>query len=106
VLRAADESVALESTGDLYGYYYRATAYFHMNKLAEAKHSALQAVELDVNRDEPSLSLLLAKIYQREGDVANAIEQLHQLLKRPADRQREDAAKQLLAELESQPATK
>ena len=106
VLSLADQAVALQSEGALYSYYYRATAYFHMKNLDEAKKSALQAVEIDVNHYEPSLYLLLAEIYVREGDTANAIVQLQQLLKHPADRQRQDAAKQLLAKLESQPSAK
>ena len=106
VLDSANVGVSLNLEGDSYSRYYRATAYFHMNNLAEAKKSALQAAEIDVDHNEPSLYFLLAKIYEREGDNANAIAQLEQLLKHPADRQRQDAARQLLAKLESQPSTK
>jgi tetratricopeptide (TPR) repeat protein len=106
VLNAADRALSLKSEGDPYAYYYRAMAYLHMNNSADAKKSALQAVEIDVNHDEPSFYLLLAQIYQREGDSASAIAQLQQLLKHPTDRQQEDAAKRFLAKLESQPSTK
>jgi len=106
VLSSADLAVGLQSEGDPYAYYYRAMAYLHMNNLAEAKKSALRALEIDVNHDDPSLNYLLALIYQREGDTSNAIAQLQQFLKHPSDRQREDAAKQLLAKLESQPSSK
>jgi predicted Zn-dependent protease len=106
VLSAADLALGLKSEGDPYAYYYRAKAYLHMNNPVEAKKSALQAVESDVNDDEPSFYLLLAQIYEREGDSANAIAQLQQCLKHPADRQQEDAAKRFLAKLESQPSTK
>jgi len=106
VLDSADVAVSLNLEGDSYSRYYRATAYFHMNNLAEAKKSALQAAEMNVEHDEPSLYFLLAKIYEREGDNASAIAQLEQLLKHPADRQRQDAARQLLAKLESQPPAK
>jgi predicted negative regulator of RcsB-dependent stress response len=102
----ADQALALKSEGDVYSYYYRAMAYFHMKNLVEAEKSALEAEEIDVNHYEPSLYLLLAEIYVREGDTGNAIAQLQQLLKHPADRQRQDAAKQLLAKLESQPPAK
>ncbi len=77
-----------------------------MNNLVEAKKNVLQAVDADVNHDEPSLCLLLAKIYELEGDNADAIAQLEQLLKHPVDRQRQDAARQLLAELQSRPSAK
>jgi len=106
VLNAADLALDLKSEGDPYAYYYRAMAYLHMNNPVEAKKSALQAVEIDVNHDEPSFYLLLAQIYEREGDSANAIAQLQQFLKHPTDRQQEDAAKRFLAKLESQQSTK
>jgi tetratricopeptide (TPR) repeat protein len=106
VLNAADLALGLKSEGDQYAYYYRAMAYLHMNNPVEAKKSALQAAEIDVSHDEPSFYLLLAQIYQREGDSANAIAQLQQVLKHPTNRQQEDAAKRLLAKLESQPSTK
>jgi tetratricopeptide (TPR) repeat protein len=106
VLNAADLAVGLKSAGDPYAYYYRAMAYLHMNNRAEAEKSALQAVEIDVNHNEQSFYLLLAEIYEREGDSANAIAQLQQFLKHPSDRQQEDAAKRFLSKLESQQSTK
>jgi tetratricopeptide (TPR) repeat protein len=106
VLNAADLALGLKSEGDPYAYYYRAMACLHLNNPVEAKKSALQAVEIDVNHNEPSFYLLLAQIYEREGDSANAIAQLQQFLKHPTDRQQEDAAKRFLANLESQQSTK
>lgn len=106
VLNAVDLALGLNSEGDPYAYYYRGMAYLHMNNPVEAKKSALQAVEMDVNHNEPSFYLLLAQIYEREGDSANAIAQLQQFLKHPIDRQQEDAAKRFLAKLESQQSTK
>jgi Flp pilus assembly protein TadD len=106
VLNAADLARTLKSEGDPYAYYYRAMAYLHMLNPAEAKKSALQAAEIDINHNEPSFNLLLAQIYEREGDSANAIAQLQQFLKHPTDRQQEDAAKRLLAKLESQQSAK
>jgi tetratricopeptide (TPR) repeat protein len=97
VLNSADLALALKSERDTYAYYYRATAYLHMNNLAEARKSALQAVEIDVNHGEPVLYLLLAEIYEREGDNPNAIVQLQQLLRHHTDRHQEDAARQFLA---------
>ena len=106
VLNAADLAVGLKSEGDPYPDYYRAMANLHMNHPAEAKKSALQAVEIDVDHNEPSFNFLLAQIYAREGDSTNAIVQLQQLLKHPTDRQQEDAAKRLLAKLESPQSAK
>lgn len=106
VLNAADQALGLKSEGDPYPYYYRAMAYLHMNNPVEAKKSALRAVEIDVKLNEPSFYFLLAQIYKREGDTANAIALLQRLLKHPTDRQQEDAAKRFLATLESQQSTK
>jgi tetratricopeptide (TPR) repeat protein len=106
VLNTADLALGLKSEGDPYACYYRSMAYLHMNNPVEAKKSALQAVEIDVNHNEPSFYLLLAQIYEREGDMANAIAQLQQFLKHPTDRQQEDAAKRFLAKLESHQSTK
>lgn len=106
VLNAADLALGLKSEGDPYAHYYRAMALLHMDNPVEAKKSALRAVEIEVNHDEPSFYLLLAQIYQREGDSANAIAQLQQFLKHPTNQQQEGAAKRFLAKLESQQSTK
>jgi tetratricopeptide (TPR) repeat protein len=106
VLSLAEKALGLKSEGDTYAYYYRAMAYLHLNNLDEAKKSALQAAEMDVNHDDPSLYLLLAQIYEREGDNADAIVQLQQFLKHPIDRHHEDVARQTLASLESLQSSK
>jgi hypothetical protein len=106
VLNAADLALGLKAEDDSYAYFYLAKAYLHLNNPVEAKKNALQAVEIDVNYNEPSFYLLLVEIYEREGDSANAIAQLQQVLKHTTDRQQEDAAKRLLAKLESQQSTK
>jgi len=106
VLHAADAALALHPERDPYPDYYRARACLHLNDLAEAKKSALRAVEIDSSHYEPSLYFLLAQIYEREGDRPNAIAQLQLLLKLHPDATQEDMAKQLLARLESPPAAK
>jgi cytochrome c-type biogenesis protein CcmH/NrfG len=106
VLSSADLALGVQSEGDPYAFYYRAMACLYMNNPVEAKKSALQAAAIDVNHDEPLLNFLLAKIYEREGNSAEAIAQLQQFLKHPANRQQEDAAKQFLAKLESQQPAK
>lgn len=106
VLHAADAALALHPERDPYPDYYRARACLHLNDLAEAKKSALRAIEIDSSHYEPSLYFLLAQIYEREGDRPNAIAQLHLLLNLHPDATQEDMAKQLLAKLEAQPAAK
>lgn len=106
VLTAANTAISLNMGGDSYAFYYRATAYLHMNNFEEAKKNALQASQIDINHNEPSLDLLMAQIYEREGDKAQAIAQLQQLLKRHPDRQTAEEANQRLATLESQQSAK
>jgi hypothetical protein len=101
VLNLSKIAFGLNSAGDGYLYYYRALAYFRMNDLAEAKKSALQSAEIDVKRNEVPLYFLTAQIYAAEGDKADAADQLRQVLKRHASGEQENAAKQLLAKLES-----
>jgi tetratricopeptide (TPR) repeat protein len=106
VLNQSEIALGLRSEGDSYAYYYRARAYFHLNNLTEAKKSALQAEEIDVNHVEPSIYLVLAQIYATEGDHEDAITQLQQYLKHPSDRHQEDVARQFLAKLESAQSAK
>ncbi len=106
VLDLANMSQGLNSQGDAYVHYYRATAYLQMNNLVEAKKAAFQALDVDVNHSDPVIYFLLAQIYERAGDNANAIAQLRLLLKHHADPQQEEKAKQYLATLESQQSAK
>ncbi len=106
VLSASNMAISLNVGGDSYAFFYRATAYLHLNNLEEAKKNAVQASQIDVNHNEPSLDLLMAQIYEREGDKARAIDQLQQLLKRHPDGQTAEEANQRLATLESQQPAK
>jgi len=106
VLNLANLALGLNSGGDGYAYYYRAAALFHMKNLVEAKKSALQASEIDVNHNDVPLYFLLAHIYEAEGDKIDAEAQLRLILKHHTDPQQEGAAKTFLAKLESQPDTK
>lgn len=106
VLNLANLALGLNSEGDAYAYYYQAAAYFHSNNLVDAKKSALQASEIDVNHNNVSLCFLLAQIYEAEGNKAEAASQLRQILKRHSAKEQEDAARQELAKLDSQPDPK
>jgi tetratricopeptide (TPR) repeat protein len=106
VSNAANTALGLNSSGDGYAYYYLATAQFHSNHVSEAKKTALQATEIDVNHEDVPLYFLLAQIYEAEGNKPEAEAQLRQILKHHAAREQEAAAKQYLADLQSQPAAK
>jgi tetratricopeptide (TPR) repeat protein len=106
VITSADQALGVQTDGVSYPYYYRAKAYLHLNNLSEAKKSALRAIEIDVDHSDPSLYFVLAQIYQREGNTADAIAQLQQLLNHNPDALQAEMAKQLLAKLQSQQSAK
>ncbi|MBZ5659284.1 MAG: tetratricopeptide repeat protein [Acidobacteriia bacterium] len=106
VLDLADMAQGISSQGNAYIHYYRGVAFFHMNNLDEARKSALAAQQADANYSEPFISMLLAQIYERQGNRANAIAELQQMLKHHTDKDQEEQAKQYLARLESQDSTK
>ena len=106
VLNLANLALGLNSEGDAYAYYYRSMAYFHMSNFVEAKKSALAAEDIDITHKQTTLFFLLAQIYEAQGDKANAAAQLRQILKHHQDRDQEEAAKQYLAKLDSQPDPK
>jgi cytochrome c-type biogenesis protein CcmH/NrfG len=106
VLNLANLALGLNPVGDGYAYYYRATAYFHMSKIQDAQKSAVEAAEIDREHHHVALYFLLAQIYDAEGDAVNAAAQLREFLKLNNDREQSAAAKQYLAKLEGQQATK
>ncbi|MBZ5642458.1 MAG: hypothetical protein LAO19_06845 [Acidobacteriia bacterium] len=106
VLDLADMAQGISAQGTAYIHYYRAVAYFHMGNLDEAMKSGLAAQQADTTYSEPFISLLLAQIYERQGNRANAIAQLQQMLKHHTDKDQEEQAKQYLARLEAQDSAK
>ena len=102
VLELSNRALALNPVGDGYAYYYRAMAYFHLNKVQEAWNNASNAAGIEGEHHEPALSFLLAQIYDAEGDAENAVTQLKQFLKTANDREERDQAQQYLAKIEAQ----
>ena len=102
VLEISNRALALNPVGDGYAYYYRAMAYFHLNKMQEAWSSAANAAGIEGDHHEPGLYFLLAQIYEAEGDAVNAVSQLKQFLKITNDREERDQAQQYLAKLQAQ----
>ena len=102
LLTLSNRFLGLNSVGDRYAYYYQAIAYFHLYDLPEAQKSVLKAIEIDAEHHQPGLYFLLAQIYGEEGNVADAAAQIRLFLKYNNGRQDKDAAKQYLANLQSQ----
>jgi hypothetical protein len=104
LLTLANAALGLNSENQGYAYYYQAMAYLYLHKPADAQNSALQASQIDVSHNYVPLYLLLAQIYDAEGDKPAAANQLRQILKRHITREQEDAVKQYLATLEAKQA--
>ena len=102
LLTLSDQYLGLNLVGDRYVYYYRAEAYFHINKLPDAQKNVLQAITIDNEHHQPGFYLLLAQIYGEQGDVVDAAAQIQQLLKFSSNQELKDTARQYLAKLESQ----
>jgi tetratricopeptide (TPR) repeat protein len=106
VLNLMDLATGLNRTGDAYVCFFRAMAYYHMHRIAEAEKSALEAADIDREQNEPPVYFLLAQIYEAEGNSDVAAAQIRHFLKLSTDRRESTVAMQYLAKLEGQQATK
>ena len=101
LLTWTDRFLGLNLTGDMYAYYYRGLAQFHLQNLPEAQKSVSKAIAIDNQHHQPALNFLLAQIYGEQGDIAAATQQIQQYLKFNNNRQEKDAAKRYLSELQA-----
>jgi hypothetical protein len=79
-------------------YFYNSVANYKLNKIEDAEKSALKAEHLDLRTRFPQLHLLLAEIFARKHNYANAISEIQTYLElaphaKDADRVREQLAK-------------
>jgi tetratricopeptide (TPR) repeat protein len=91
---------------DMYVFFYRGVALFNLDNLPEAQESISEAIAIDREHHHPGFYLVLAQIYVKQGNVADATLQIRQFLKFSNSRKDKAAASQALAELQSQPNTK
>ena len=102
----SDQFVGMNPAGDMYSYYYRGLALFHLHRLPEAQKSILQAIADDDKHHQPAFNFLLAQIYGRQGDLSNANLEIQQFQKYSKSKQDKDTAAAYLSELQSQLGTK
>jgi protein O-GlcNAc transferase len=102
VSRMATQALALNPVSDLYAFYYGAAGAFHMHNLPIAVMDAQAAAKLDTWHHLPDLYLLLARIYEAEGDLHNEVTQLKQYLKLAPDSEDSAASRTALAQLQTQ----
>jgi tetratricopeptide (TPR) repeat protein len=106
LLTLSGRFAGMNPSGDMYAYYYRGLALFHLHNLPEAQKSVLQAIANDSEHHQPGFSFLLAQIYGEQGDLVDATLQIQQFLKFSKSRQDKDSAKEYLSELQSQLSAK
>ncbi|HLJ24881.1 MAG TPA: hypothetical protein VKT71_12285 [Candidatus Acidoferrales bacterium] len=106
LLTLANAALGLNADGNGYAYYYQAMAYLNRKDLVAAKKSALHAAEIDSNRSYSPLYILLAQIYEAEGDRVNEATYLRLAVKHSSNRVQGDALAKYLAELEAGPIAK
>ncbi|HWF37244.1 MAG TPA: tetratricopeptide repeat protein [Candidatus Acidoferrales bacterium] len=102
ILNVTKMAMGLNPVGDVYANFYRAMAFFNLNKLPEAEKSALKAEGVDIDHRQAPVHYLLAQIYEAKGDLASAMAEVKQFLKINQDKQKTEEAKQYLAKLEAQ----
>src|SRR6266850_4618613 len=81
-------------------YFYNSVANYKLNKIEDAEKSALKAEHLDLRTRIPQLHLLLAEIYSRKNNYANAISELQTYLELAPHAKQADQVREQLAELE------
>src|SRR6266850_658650 len=81
-------------------YFYNSVANYKLNKIEDAEKSALKAEHLDLPTRFPQLHLLLAEIYSRKNNYANAISELQTYLELAPHAKQADQVREQLAELE------
>jgi|HubBroStandDraft_2_1064218.scaffolds.fasta_scaffold84973_2 tetratricopeptide (TPR) repeat protein len=101
LLALSDRFRGVNSSGDLYAYYYRGLALFQLRNFPDAQKSVLQAIAIDTEHHQPGLNFLLAQIYGEQGDLVDAKLQIQQFQKFSNSKQDKDSAKEYLSELQS-----
>jgi cytochrome c-type biogenesis protein CcmH/NrfG len=81
-------------------YFYNAAANYNLNKLEAAEKSALKAEHVDLRTRFPQLHLLLAHIFARKNNYANAISELQMYLELAPHAKNADQVREQLAKLE------
>ncbi len=96
----SDHALELDPLSFPEAYLINSIASYHLNQMAAAERSALQAQRLDVHHRFPQASLVLANILNRRHDWIGEAEQLRIFLKLAPEATDSDAARSRLIELE------
>jgi Tfp pilus assembly protein PilF len=100
MLKFSDRAIELDPANDAVAYGLNAAANLNLHKLLAAEKSALKAIEIDKNHNDPRIYFLLAQIYEAKGEPDSEAAQLRQYLKFASDPSDAAMVKAYLAELE------
>jgi tetratricopeptide (TPR) repeat protein len=95
-------ALALDPAGNAYSFYYAAAGALHHGNLSQSEKDAQNAVKLDTWHHIPQVHLVLAEIYQAQGNSHGQAIQLHEYLKFAPNSRDASTVKTTLAQLEAQ----
>jgi tetratricopeptide (TPR) repeat protein len=104
--QVTDKLLQLHPLNASNAYYYNSLASFHLNKLTAAEISARRGIEDNKKHHQPHLHLLLAQIYEKQGDRSAQIAQLHEYLKLDPHGNNVAAVNNLLKQIEPDTAAR
>jgi tetratricopeptide (TPR) repeat protein len=101
VLKFSQRALELNSATDPHAYFYAASAYLKLNRIAEAEQGALKAADMAKQNLEPRVQFLLAQIYELKGDTVHELEQLREYAQFASDPQDAAMVQKHVADLET-----
>jgi tetratricopeptide (TPR) repeat protein len=97
-------ALALDPAGNAYSFYYAAAAALHHGDLSLGEKDAQNAIKLDTWHHIPQVHLVLAQIYQAQGNSHGQAIQLREYLKCAPNAHDASSVKSTLAQIEAQPS--
>lgn len=94
-------ALSLEPTTDPYAYFYAAAAELHLKRYGQAELYGRSAEKLDTTNKIPELHLLLAQVYQAEGNKTDEVAELQKFLQLSPHNPDWQTARTTLAEIQS-----
>jgi tetratricopeptide (TPR) repeat protein len=104
MLKLSSRAVELDPSNDAVAYGFQAAANLNLHNLPQAERSALRAVDIDRNHNDPRIYFLLAQIYEAKGDPEDEATQLREYLKYAKNPDDATMVKGYLADLEKRTA--
>jgi tetratricopeptide (TPR) repeat protein len=100
----ANRAFSIDPIGNPYAFFYAANADLHLHQLPQAEGYAQAALKLDTWHHMPEIHLLLAQIYDANGNAQGEASQLREFIKAAPNSKDTAAAKTLLSQVDARPA--